>query len=390
VDRDAGRPVRLDDHARLVSVYELPETIPNNYEVNVSADINDWLAGLPSGGEGEPVRVLIPEGTYRCDQTITVANKQGWYVEQHGTFRTDDHTGDGSPRATPSRAARNRAHVRVQQLSSLVWDGLAVVGPNKSWEQGNPHYRAVLEAQHGIDVQNSGVEVLHANISDVWGDFGYYGRAPGDRTPSAGRFHDSECSFNGRQALSAVHCSGVEFDHLTLRGVMRSYFDLEPASSSFAVDHVSIHDIDGWGAGLNFLACGSSAPVSYVEVADCIVHGGVFTAVVNGAGTTKAHFAFYRNAGTTRFGSLRPAALSFGNVEDIIVAGNRQPMVASRGNYGVSFNNCLQGFVLWNEYVGARAATYMYPDTGGGSAGASVSCQSEDNRIVAGGPFDAA
>jgi hypothetical protein len=360
----------------------VPASIASDCSADVTAALNSWLQSVPDGGTAR-----FAGGCYRIDGTLTLTDRTDLTVDGGGaTFRAGNPTGDTSPVAHPSRGARTRAQWRLTRGRDIHLLDATIQGANPAGGTGDAAYVGALEAQHGIDIGGTQqVEIDHMTITDVYGDFIYFGPAPtkAGSPPvfSSGRVHDSTMARNGRQGISVTGGDGIEIDHNTITDTRRATFDLEPNTpQGWGVRNVSI-DHNQIGAGrLNLISMAGAGPVHDVRVTDNTLHRAL-TVVTAGSGPgARSGLTIADNTSDVALGTSADAAIRIQGVDDVKVTGNAQPLAAGRGTAGVSLAGLSGGVVTGNTFLNAARATAI-----GADATQVTSC---GNQLVAQAAFD--
>jgi hypothetical protein len=362
-------------------VVAVPTAIRADCSVDVSAELNRWLASVPDGATA-----TFAGGCYRIDQTIALVDRSSLTIEGGGaTFQTSEATGDASSLAAPSKASRTRDHWLLTRGRDVSLRNLTIRGANPVAGQGEAAYVAALEAQHGIDIAGTqSVDIDHVTITDVYGDFIYFGPdSTGSATVfSGGRVHDSHFERNGRQGIAITGGHGIQIDHNVITNTRRATFDLEPnKGTGWGVEDVVIEHNEVGSGRLNLVSMAGSGPVHRVRISDNTLHRSLSVDARGPGDGTRSSLTVSDNVSDASWGtSGTTGAVAVQGFADVTVTGNTQPMQAGRGNVGVSLRQVTGGRVTANRFPDAGAATFVGPD--------SVGVTSCGNQVVADGPFD--
>lgn len=358
-----------------------------------SARLTAFFAGLPLDAEVQ----FPPDRDYQCDQTVPLIDKR-LSVDLNGSLlHTADTTGDGMPYGEPDQqrewAIRARDHLHLLRSHVAFHNGAVRGAKPRTVETLGADY----EAQHGIGLQNSTVELHDFTITDVNGDGVCLHRAPGDPSPSSANIGPN--TVIDRVGRSGVSMQVAQHVHVGGKGAYigntaRSTFDFEPLLPSWFVDDVTIDGLRVGNGRLLFIA--SSVP----RLADGRVPGRVDNIKVGHVeldrpmnmrigGVRDAKGRSNRNGWDINnshahdvFGTTGPAApCVFTSVDDLVFAGNSQPMQRGRPHlFGIALTDCHQVVEYVNSFPGAEGPAWQRGTT------------NEDVRIartqlVAGGPY---
>jgi len=304
----------------------LPESIARDCSRNVTSEINDWLAAASNG-----TTLQFEGGCFRIDQTLLVLNKSDLTIDGQGaTFKTDDPTGDGSTREAPSKAARTRAHWRISAGSNVTLTNMTVKGAHPNGGTSEPAYVAALEAQHGFDILGTQNAVISgANITDVYGDFVYFGRS--GSTWSSGRVTGSRMERNGRQGIAVTAGRNIHIDNNYLGNIRRATFDFEPNGAGWGVDGVVVDNNEIGPGRLLFIASQGEGLVNNITVTNNRLIGRPMSGTIRAStGTRRTNWAFENNVADTGYGSPGGYAMGFVGVDNIRFVNNTQPLQSGR------------------------------------------------------------
>ena len=374
-------PAAPSTSGRVRQVVTVPATIPSDCSADASADVNRWLGAVPDGATA-----ALAGGCYRIDHPINLVDRGSLTVDGGGaTFQTSDPTGDASTLAAPSRAARTRDQWHLTRGHDVRLTNLAIRGANPAGGQDEKAYVAALEAQQGIDISGTQrVDIDHVTITDVYGDFIYFGPDTSGPAPvfSSGQVHNSHLERNGRQGIAITGGHGIQIDHNVIG-------DTAPGHLRPRAEH-------GRGVGrrrrrhrtqrdrcrpAQLRVDGRQRPRARVRISDNILHRPL-TIQARGSGPgMRSSLTVTGNVSDASWGTRGPSgAMDVQGIDDVTVTGNTQPLQAGRGNVGVSLQQVTGGRVEGNRFLDAASATLLGPDA--------VGVTSCGNQLVANGPFD--
>jgi hypothetical protein len=233
------------------TVYRVPRSIRSDGSVEVTQQLNDWIASVPNGVEGNPSVLLFGAGaTYWTDGTIVATGKR-WV-----TFEGRDST---FVRRTPN-TTRMFPHWWFQRCDQYQWNHIHVKG------QADPTigYDSTVEAQHAFIHQSSTASTSQGCSADaVWGDAINF-CCDSSGLPSA---HHTVGGFTSgtvhRQGVSITTGDDISFAGCLFGFCWRSAVDLEPNSTAGFATNILFEDCSWADHHLNWFSAG--APVGVVE-----------------------------------------------------------------------------------------------------------------------------
>jgi hypothetical protein len=307
------------------TTYRVPHSIPSDGSREVTQRLNDWIASVPDGVEGNPsVLTFGDAATYWTDGTILASGKQ-WV-----TFAGRDSTFE---RRTPN-STRLFPHWLFQGCDNYQWNDIHVQG------QADPTvgYNATVEAQHAFMHQGSTASTSQGCSADgVWGD-GINFCCDGSGLASA---HHTVAGFTS----GTVHRQGVSIttgDDITFTGCQfgfcwRSAVDLEPNSSAGFATNILFEDSSWVDHHLSWFAAGAAqGVVENVTFRRCSSPSNL-SVVVGKAWSTyaghgrRANFTFEDSSGALASGNSLGALMQFHYVDGFVSVTNIQnPLQAGR------------------------------------------------------------
>lgn len=301
-----------------------PDTIPADCSVDVSTELNAWLAALPDG-----VVVDFGTGCYLVEQTLQVVGKTD-VMFSGGTFRaltTGEHlpAWDGKEANWP----RHRAHWRIQNSTRVTFNDTRVEGPNSNFI-----YDSTLEAQHGFAVGNGSATFNNVIVRNVWGDFVTAGENSVDVIITG-----LDGSGAGRQGIGIVDSTNVVLQDSTLDRVRRSCVDVEPLGSiGQVVSGVIIRNNNFIFCGNTTVGVGGSGSSSNITIDGNTSTQPWFSKI--GSSGPRTNFTFTNNVS---LGSpTSRVLLTLGAWTDVKIENNTMPVSPQRCTKGV----CNGGFWL--------------------------------------------
>lgn len=204
-----------------VAVHEVPGSIPADCSVDVTKQLNQWIASVPD----QSTLSFADHGCYRIEKTVMVKNRHGLSLEGNGsTFRAfTDGTGYVAN-------VQTRNHFYLWGGSNLVVRDLTVQGVNT-----DHRYHAKFAGQRGFRIAGvQGALLENLRVFEVRGDFveldpDYYQTW---RWSSDIVIRNSTFKHSGRQGLSITGARRVLFSNNRISGAALSIFDIEPDSGT--------------------------------------------------------------------------------------------------------------------------------------------------------------
>ena len=209
--------------------YVVPTSIPSDCSVDVTPDLNTWIASVP----GSSTLEFPSNSCYRIDETLLIRNRFDLTVEGNGATLKAMTIGD-----------QNRKQLWFIGGGNLTVRDLTVIGANPyagAWNDlaYNPDYAG----QHGFALDGvQGAVLDHVKAHDVWGDLVRVGCSH----PSEGVFvpsrnitiKNSRFERNGRQGISVDCAEDVSITNNYIGDIRRALFDIEPTSKVWPVHRI--------------------------------------------------------------------------------------------------------------------------------------------------------
>jgi hypothetical protein len=240
----------------------VPASIPDDGSEDVTARLNSFIAGVPSGTNANPSIVRFQAGgRYRIEGRVFVKNKNHFVMDGNGATLFAKTPGTGT-----QNDIANRSHLILRFGSDLTVEGLTIVGANP-----NPgHFDWNICCQNGITLAGTQGAVITGNtIRNVYGDNVYV--TPEDNiSPTGIQIVSNSFVGNGRQGLSVVGGSDIQIQQNFIDGPGLSVVDLEPhlgapISYTHIVANTFANTIGATRKG-SAITAASAAPVSHVEI----------------------------------------------------------------------------------------------------------------------------
>lgn len=202
-------------------VFSAPASIPADCSVDVTKQLNQWIASVP---DGSTLR-FAAAGCYRIEKTVLVKNRHDLTFEGNGaTFRAFT---DGSNYVSN---VQTRNHFYLWGGGNLTVRNLSVVGVNT-----DHRYHPEYADQRGFRIAGvQGALLEHLTVFEVRGDFvevdpDYYQTW---RWSSDITIQNSTFTHSGRQGLTITGGRRIVFRDNHISGAALSVFDIEPDSGT--------------------------------------------------------------------------------------------------------------------------------------------------------------
>ncbi len=326
------------------AVESAPAVIPADCSRDVTADLTAWFASVPDNS----VLSFAPNGCYRVDGTLVVAQRSGLTFE--GNNATFKQITNGSELINPKKV-RTRNVWTFGTSTNLVVRNLTTVGANPHAGRGELAYQPKFEAQHAYFIQGvNGMVMDNANAYDVYGDFVALGGSVSNFT-----MRNSSFARNGRQGWS-INGTNIVFENNSITETRRATIDMEPPLPTFASKNVYIRNNDvGPGRLFFFSSVGAAAPMDNINITGNRLHKKGLVIFVAPPKGTRSNFHVVGNVsdgGVSGFGS----AMVFKNIEGLEVRANIVPTQWSHHLSGVSVSRSSHVSITTNTFRGATAA----------------------------------
>jgi hypothetical protein len=340
----------LDCSSSGLSTYQIPANIANDCSVDVTQAILSWIASVPdysilSFGRG---------ACYRIDGTLQFWGRNGLDFEGNGsTFRAGT-TGDAS-----------RSQWRVVDGSDFVFRNMTVRGANTV----SGFHDTTLQHQHAFDLLGaSGVEIDHANASDLYGDCVYIGLGWVGTVKSWSSnidVHDMTCTRNGRMGVAVTAGRDVVVERSSFSEIALSVFVIEPNGAGFGARNITFtNNKIGTVYDYAFVAAGDG-PVDGVTVTNNTLSGAAMhMAVLPPPGQRRSNITITGNQSDAGFYNTNGAAMDFARVDGLTVKQNTALLSAPNMALASVTASCAVD-ISGNSYaigvVEARISAYSCP-----------------------------
>ncbi|WP_222192754.1 right-handed parallel beta-helix repeat-containing protein [Modestobacter italicus] len=192
--------------------FDVPEEIAADCSVDVTDELNRWLAGVPDGSELRFAR----DGCYRVDGSLRLEERSDLVVSGAGaTFRATTRV--------PTRTTE-RAQWRLDLGAGITLRDMTLVGVNPE-----VRFDEDQEFDHNLFIRGTS-DVLIENVHgrNAHGDFISVAHgADGETIPTGITIRDVSADTIGRMGIACVACDRMSVTGSVLNGVALHAFDLE-------------------------------------------------------------------------------------------------------------------------------------------------------------------
>jgi len=218
----------------------VPASIASDCSVEVTAQLNAWIAQVPDGTATSPTTIdFAPSGCYWVDHTVAIGG-----VNATGTAPAGRHylyvEGNGATLQAKNLAPPGvgRDELRITTGDNITVHNLNAVGVN-TVAQYNGSY------EHDGNFGISGT--TNVTLDDVHG-YGAYGDFvdtgpqefswPTVETVSNFTLKNSSADVTGRHGVTCTDCNGFTVDHNTFDNIGYDVMDVEVEDASWSAHHV--------------------------------------------------------------------------------------------------------------------------------------------------------
>ena len=332
--------------------YDVPPSIDTTGTTDVTQALMAFFASVPDSS----IIRFHQSAQYRAEGTILVKNRARLTFDGNGAtlFALTDGSTVTPPAELANRWPRGRRHFLIEGGRWIVVRNLTIKGANPNAGTGDAAYNSAYEAQHGFEFAGvQGGELEHVTVTDIYGDFVYFGPYNG-RITSQVRVHDSDFERNGRQGMAFTSARDITIERVRMAQVRRAHFDIEPNFTTDTIRRISIRG-NTFGPGrLLFLASGGAGGVvEDISVTDNTLSGKPLNIDIKPpVGYRRARFTIRGNTSDATFGSLAPL-IGIARVDGVDVEGNTNPLDPRRAMTGVSVTESCGTVVGNNHFPGA-------------------------------------
>lgn len=343
----------VSTHAQ--QTHDIPASIPADLSVDVTAQINEFLADVPNGSV-----VRFPKDSqYRIDGTVLIENKRDLTIDGNGAlFRAFDPGEDHGKQENYQgwRQTRNRAHVRISGGKNIVVRNLEVHGahPNAG-KQGT--YDANREAQHGFDlVHVSNCTLDHVTVHDVFGDCVYITKVDGVVV------RNSKLTRCGRQGIAIATGQNVLIENNVIADSRRGIIDIEPYGQEWHTSNISIIGNQLGGSRLLLLPMGGGGLIGTLFIADNVntAHNGT-PAIANRGKPDRQRGPFMMINNRFSIGGSPAEGIQVQHNDGIFIAGNKLTFPENRHMTALNVEGS-RGVVTGNIFAGADKVSVTSPE----------------------------
>ena len=351
----------------------VPASIPADFSVDVTADLNSLIADHPD----DTMFLFRPGSQYRVDGTIHIQGRNGITFYGEGG---DQSTERGAVSGVELRAftngdelvdpdlIRDRHLVRLTDGSRFSLYNMTLRGANPNAGTGDSAYVLKRESQHCIAVRGTdGVLLDRVTCHDPYGDYLYIGRSVSrvSSNVTCRRFHFER---NGRQGIGIVAGTDIDIYDGWMGHNRRAAIDIEPNDAT-QIKRIRFRNFTIGPTRLNFfsnvghpaaeieditfeylLATGSAGP-DFAESRLIVTSGNA-----NTQPGKRLRYAFRYCRSTRQHGSPSGNTMNIHHVTDLKAIGCTQPMEAGRNMFLLIPNFCTTVRVVENTLLNAELA----------------------------------
>ncbi len=330
----------------------IPDAITTAAGRDVTVELNAFLKELPDGST-----LSFPEkAEYRIEGTLLLEGKKSIVLEGNGaTIRATDPLPDYGKKDNYSgwKMVRTRSQWLIKDCEDITVRDMRVIGAYKDGgREGEYDYNR--EAQHAFDILGvKGITLEAVHASDVWGDGVYISKGSRDVIVRRCRIERT-----GRQGMAVGNAFGILIEDNDINDSRRGLLDIEPYGKDWSCGDVRVIGNRFGGSRLLALPMGGSGSTGAVIVANNIFTGPNGTPLVlhrtKEEGVKRGPFFFVGNE--ARVGGSPAPGLRFGQVDGVLVAGNRMAFNPKR-KMSVLTIPCGPTGVFGNAFPGAARLT---------------------------------
>lgn len=391
-DAVTALPAAMEDGRSASQVVRVPESIPSDGTVDVSTQLQEWIASLPSGPDAThpTVAEFQPGGCYRVDDTLTLALRSssgpaGLHWPGLPNFRVDNvqfdlrgavlFQGDATPwsartSTTPAQQPRRQYGNPIVFLPgvsgvSILNGTLRSTNASAKWSGKQHQGWACIWVAGALpgDPASANVEVRGMHLTNCWGD-GVYVTGMTSQGLEVKRLAivGNVISGTGRHGVTVQGGSDVLVQGNDIRRIPGFVFDAEP-SAAMGINELAWTGNSGSSGGHGYGQYGGAAAAagSRLTFDGNTIDQGVFRFRFGGGSTPRRGLTIRnnRNVGVDRFERKsyllgRHIVLVGGNWAEVEVTGNRQPVLESgTATCAVNTGGNPGATVSGNEFPGA-------------------------------------
>jgi hypothetical protein len=259
----------------LLATYYVPETIPNDYSVDVTNDLQAYFDSVPDNSTIEfpslsytPYDPETQTGTgYRIDGTLTISDRDGLIFEGNDAhFRAVDPI---DPEQNPILAYDRDQWEITGSSTDITLRYLVTYGAHPNAGKDGD-YDAQREGQNayviGGNAQNVVVEYCEAY--DTYGDGLYVGGSPDGVT-----VQHCHVERTGRQGMAPCQGSNILIYDNFIDDGRRAIIDIEPYAAGWSIDNIRVIGNTLGSSRLLAFAMGGGGSYGSVYIADNVALG---------------------------------------------------------------------------------------------------------------------
>ncbi|NMM48041.1 right-handed parallel beta-helix repeat-containing protein [Marinigracilibium pacificum] len=298
------------------------------------SELQNFINGLENGSE-----YTFEKQTFSTEDPLIIEGKSDLILDFSGS--TIFSTTKGS-KVTPIKSKenswpRNRSHVIISNSKNIKIINLNIDGPHQNGGTSEEAYIKQLEAQHGIEINNSkSISIINAKITEIYGDGIYIGN-----NSSNILIEKCEISKNGRQGIAVTNGQDIIIKNNIFDQIRRAHIDLECNQPTDIINNIIIENNTFGNKRLKWIAAGSSkGKVSNVTVKDNTLNCPADIYLGNKKNKTpQGPYSFINNTTTRRYGNPLGIIWQLFNVDGFTAVNNNILAQEGREMYLVGGSN---------------------------------------------------
>lgn len=242
--------------------YPVPAAIRADCSVDVSGQLNEWLATVPDGSQID----FPQQACYRVDGSVTLTSRNNLVIEGNGsTFKAETKV------ATPET---NRAQWRFDYGTGITIRDMTLVGVNPKAE-----FSLANQFDHNLFIRGTKhVTVQNVHGRNAYGDFIAIAHGmDGVTIPTDINISNVSADTIGRMGISCVACDGVSVDNSVFNNIAYHVFDLEIEGNNWPGRNVrytnNVIGAHGWA----FFSVGTPYQTYNNDLSNVYIAGNVMT-----------------------------------------------------------------------------------------------------------------
>jgi hypothetical protein len=389
-------PLTLVGGSAQAAVATVPSTVAADCSVDVSAELNAWIAGLPDGTTAS----FAAGACYRIEHPVKVLSKTDFVVDGNGaSFEQRSPSSPEHQYGTPTFREWNMRWL-VQFGTRVTLQEMNIKGTNtvSGFVPGSPGYSywlepdkfgkgftAASEGEAGVMVRTSSyITINDVHTDATWGD-GFQLGTENDAPVRHLVIKDSSADRNGRQGFGVVGVEDGLFDNANVLHSWATGYDLEPNGTGASVKNIEIRNSTVYARTASFSVSGATPTGSRSD--NLYVHDNTVRWGNNSQpwfdGSSGPNQLPRQNWRIVHNTVVNPSySLELGAVTDAIVRDNVAPMLG-QGTYPAVRTLKMAGVLVVTGNTFDKASAVVADN--GTSTALILAC---NNKVLAAGPAD--